>query len=64
MLFIKKLQQSAKVRSVRSKIRKMDAAKKRLSGEYKRALKSEAARLSKQFKKTKKSKKSKSKRRR
>jgi hypothetical protein len=58
MLFIKKLQQQPKVRSIRSKIRKAEVAKKKLSSEYKRALKSEAARLSKQIKKSKKSKRS------
>jgi hypothetical protein len=64
MLFIKKLQASSKVRAVRKRIRAIDAAKKRLSGEYKRVLKSEGSRLSKQIKKTKKSKKSRNRKRR
>lgn len=59
MLFIKRLQSQAKVKAVRSKIRKMDAIKKRLSGEYKRVLKSEGSRLSKAIKKLNRSKKKK-----
>jgi hypothetical protein len=59
MLFIKRLQSQAKVKAVRSKIRKMDAIKKRLSGEYKRVLKSEGSRLSKVIKKLNRSKKKK-----
>lgn len=59
MLFIKKLQASPRVKAVRSKIRKADAAKKKLSNEYKRVLKSEGSRLSKLIKKVKKSKKKK-----
>jgi hypothetical protein len=62
MSFIKKLQSQAKVRAVRAKIRKAEAAKKKLSGEYKRVLKSEAGRLSKIIKKFNRSKKAKKRR--
>jgi len=43
--FIARLQRSPKVRSVRSKIRKHKAAGKRLSRQYKSALKSAARKL-------------------
>jgi len=43
--FVSRLQRTPKVRSVRSKIRKKKAELKKLSGEYKRALKSEARKL-------------------
>jgi len=43
--FIARLQRTPKVRSVRAKIRKHKAVGKRLSGEYKRALKSAARKL-------------------
>jgi hypothetical protein len=43
--FIARLQRTPKVRSVRAKIRKQKAVLKRLSGEYKRALKSSARKL-------------------
>jgi hypothetical protein len=43
--FIARLQRSPKVRSVRAKIRKQKAVLKKLSGEYKRALKSSAKKL-------------------
>ena len=43
--FIARLQRTPKVRSVRAKIRKHKAAGKRLSAEYKRALKSGARKL-------------------
>lgn len=43
--FIARLQKRPKVRSVRSKIRKQKAVLKRLSRQYKSALKSEARKL-------------------
>ena len=43
--FVARLQRTAKVRSVRSKIKKKKAELKKLSNEYKRALKTEAKRL-------------------
>ena len=43
--FISRLQKRPKVKSVRAKIRKQKAVLKRLSSEYKRALKSEARKL-------------------
>lgn len=43
--FIARVQRSAKVRSIRSKIRKHKAAGKKLSRQYKAALKSAARKL-------------------
>lgn len=43
--FIARLQRTPKVRSIKAKIRKHKAAGKRLSGEYRKALKSAAKKL-------------------
>ena len=43
--FIARLQRTPKVRSIKAKIRKHKAAGKRLSSEYRRALKSAARKL-------------------
>ena len=45
--FVAKLQRTPKVRAVRTKIKKNEMERKKLSGEYKRLLKSESRRLSK-----------------
>lgn len=46
MNFLKRVQQSAKVKSVRKKILAEKKKLKKLSGDYKRAVKSEARRMS------------------
>lgn len=46
MNFLKRVQQSAKVKSVRKKILVEKRKLKKLSGDYKRAVKSEARRMS------------------
>lgn len=43
--FIARLQRSPKVRSIKAKIRKHKAAGKKLSGQYRKALKSAAKKL-------------------
>lgn len=45
--FLSRVQKSAKVRSVRMKIKKQKAALKKLSTQYKKTLKSESRRLAK-----------------
>jgi len=54
MLFVKKLQGQPKVRSVRNKIKAAKSLAKKLSGEYRRVIKSEGNRLSRQMKKSRK----------
>jgi hypothetical protein len=43
--FLSRLQKTVKIRSIKAKIKKQKAAAKKLSMEYKRALKSEAKKL-------------------
>lgn len=54
MLFVKKLQSQPKVKSVRTKIKAARALAKKLSGEYRRVIKSEGSRLSRLMKKSRK----------
>lgn len=56
MNFLKALNSSPKVRSVRAKMKKADAARKALSREYERARKAAAAQLKKKLKKKSKAK--------
>ena len=47
MNFLKKVQATAKVKRVRKKMREADLKRKRLSSEYKKAVKAESKRLQK-----------------
>lgn len=57
MSFISKVVRSARVRRVRAKMRKADQNRRKLSREYKAAVKAESKRLSKSKRKTRITKK-------
>lgn len=63
--FLKKVQATLKVRSIKSKIKKHQQVGKKLSREYRNAIKTESKKLSNQLKRSKrKSKKTSSRKRR
>jgi len=59
MSFLKRVQNTPKIKAIKAKRRKHDAITKRLGAEYRRLIKSESKRIAAQIKKTKKSKKKK-----
>ena len=57
MNFLKRVHATPKVKAIKKKIATNERARKKLSGEYKRAIKSESKRLAAQIKKSKPKKK-------